>query len=323
MRGDAILNVIGPTLKQNTRFSDLFYDSVDIDINPRTECKLSVLRIESGEFILDEMFDYLSKASIGYVLSRREYERYLADLATDPNNAMAWAEDIKAKFQEPNATNGEGGEMILYALLEEVVGAPKILSKMEIKTNNKMPVFGADGLHLLRVRDDEYQLVFGESKMHGDLGGAISKAFESMSSVKDTSFRDDTSLVSSQLMKEAVNDEQLKALEAILIPEPGATQRIKLVNSFGVLVTFDLDVDDFDLSLHDDDQIETEFRSRAQNAVQAKTDNIQKQIRKYQLGATNFHIFAIPFLKRTVGAEAHGVDKVRKDLQHRLRWGKG
>lgn len=314
--------MLNPTFNQKDKFIDLFYEPIKIPINPRTGYNLSILRIENGDFIVDKMFDVLAISSLAYVLSRKEYEKFQVDLSQDPDSAMSWTEDTKAKFQEPNARNGEGGEIILYALLEGYIQAPKILSKMEIKTNNRMPVFGSDGVHLLKVDNNEYQLIFGESKMHADLGGAIGDAFKSMSEVKQKAFRDDTSLVSSQLMKEAVDDGQLDALETILAPEAGAPQSIKLVNSFGVLVTFNIDVDDFDLSQYDDNEIESEFKKRAQNIVNGKTDKIKEQIKKYQLGATNFHIFAVPFLKQTVGDKTHGVDKIRTDLQARLRWGK-
>lgn len=309
---------LGLTLNQGGSFVDLFYPSVDVPVNARTGFNLSVLRIENGDFILDQLFDVLANTSLTYVLSRTEYRKFLAD----SQRVTLWLEEAKAKFQEPNATNGEGGEIILYAMLEGFTGAPKLLSKMEIKTNNKMPVFGSDGVHLLKVTDGEYQLIFGESKMYGDLGEAIRNAFESMSDVKQKAFRNDTSLVSSQLMKEAIDDEQLDALEAILTPAAGAPRAVKLYKSFGVLLTFDLDVTDFDLAEHSDDQIEAEFLQRAKAEVVAKTVTIKKQIEKYQLGATHFHIFAVPFLRKKVGNGTHGVDKVRTDLQFRLRWGK-
>jgi hypothetical protein len=56
---------------------------------------------------------------------------------------------------------GELGELLLYCFLESHINAPKILTKLEIKTSNQMDVNGADGVHLLQNTDKDYQLVFG------------------------------------------------------------------------------------------------------------------------------------------------------------------
>src|ERR1700722_716078 len=45
-------------------------------------------------------------------------------------------------------TSGEAGEMLLYLLLEAVLGAPQMVAKMELKTNPKMENHGSDGIHM-------------------------------------------------------------------------------------------------------------------------------------------------------------------------------
>ena len=61
------------------------------------------------------------------------------------------------------------GELLLYLFLENCLHAPKLLSKMEIKTTRNQYIYGADGLHLYMTKDKYgnmlYQFVIGEAKI--------------------------------------------------------------------------------------------------------------------------------------------------------------
>ncbi|WP_257203100.1 HamA C-terminal domain-containing protein [Corynebacterium cystitidis] len=310
------------TLEDRQGFVDLFYEPVNFELNLRSNLNLSVLKIENGDFVLDKLYTALSEASIGYVLSRVETEKLRKTAERSLQKMMAAMEDVKAKFQQPNSTVGEGGELLLYALLEAGLGAPKLLSKMEIKSSRQMPVFGADGVHLLEVEEGEYQLIFGESKMYKDLGGAIKAAFKSIHEVREAGFQEDLSLVSTQVMKEAVSEGQLDALEAILLPPSEGGADIKLVNSFGILLAFNLDVTKVDIANLPDEEIEKEYQRLAEQAINLKIKTIEGQIEYYDLGATTIHIFGVPFLKRTKAGRDHDIEDVRRELQERLVFGK-
>lgn len=308
---------LGLTFAYRDEFLDLFYDSVDLKVNPRTSCKLSILKIENGNFVLDRLYEALSNASLSYVLSRKEIQ----ELHADPMKAMKIANDVRARFQKPNAKNGEGGEVLLYALLETITGAPKLLSKMGLKTNNEMPIFGSDGLHIFKVSDNKYQLIFGESKMYGDLGEAISSAFNSMYDASQNGFIHDRYLVAPQLMRETVSEEQLKFIESILTPAAGSGSSPPQ-QAFGVFVAFDIDVDDYSPANYTDEEIRAEYFYRAETKMSAKIPLIQKKIDQYDFGAVPFHIFAIPFLKKTVNGEQLGTAQAREEMQRHLRFGR-
>ncbi|MBV8273388.1 MAG: DUF1837 domain-containing protein [Cupriavidus sp.] len=82
------------------------------------------------------------------------------------------------------ARSGEGGELLLYALIEHFLGAPLIVSKMRLKTSPEMPVHGADGLHAAWCRESNALILyFGESKMHQDFAGAMREAAESIAGI--------------------------------------------------------------------------------------------------------------------------------------------
>lgn len=90
----------------------------------------------------------------------------------------------KALFIQANKTtdrNGEAGELLLYLLTEWMLGAPQLIAKMSLKTNPKMPVHGADGVHVKYTKSDGRLLLYwGEAKLHGKASDAIAAAVQSI-----------------------------------------------------------------------------------------------------------------------------------------------
>lgn len=76
--------------------------------------------------------------------------------------------------------SGEGGELLLYLLLESLLGIPQILCKMSLKTNSNMHFHGVDGVHAQLLENDNLAIYWGESKMHGDFSGALAACFSSI-----------------------------------------------------------------------------------------------------------------------------------------------
>lgn len=77
-------------------------------------------------------------------------------------------------------TSGEGGELLLFLLMEKVLGYPQILSKMPLKTNSQMHVHGSDGVHARLNEDGVLDLYWGESKLYQDSSSAFTECFESI-----------------------------------------------------------------------------------------------------------------------------------------------
>lgn len=76
--------------------------------------------------------------------------------------------------------SGEGGEMLLYLLLESVLGLPQLLCKMPLKTSSQMHYHGADGIHGKVLGDGTLELYWGESKLYADAPSAAKACFESL-----------------------------------------------------------------------------------------------------------------------------------------------
>jgi len=77
--------------------------------------------------------------------------------------------------------SGEGGELLLFVLAETVLGLPQLLCKMDLKTNVRMHIHGADGLHAGVDPDTGHLLLYwGESKLHEGAADAIRECFKSI-----------------------------------------------------------------------------------------------------------------------------------------------
>ncbi len=304
------------------RFNALFYEPTSVALQTKTNLHLHILKISNGDFDLTGLYRELKGNSVAYVLSRLNYQKVL----DDPSLIMEVASKVQSQFRKPDDLAGEGGEVILYSLLEGYLEAPKILSKMELKTSPKHYVYGSDGVHLLRINDDTYQLIFGESKMYGDSGKVgssarlgIQAALKSVGKVHDEGFNFDTWLVQSELLKEAVDQGTLDTLAAILLPPAdGSESSVKKHNAFGIFVGYEIDVTDLkyeDMTL---EGIEHELKRRATDAIEAEHDLIKAEIVNRGLGVYPFHIYALPFAKRNVGGEVRGLNRIRFDLAAEL-----
>lgn len=96
--------------------------------------------------------------------------------------AQAACETLKAISERKDgkkSSSGEIGELILFVLLEGVLGAPAIASKPYLKMNGQDQVKGCDGVHILCDGKD-VTIYYGESKLSSDINYCISGSAESI-----------------------------------------------------------------------------------------------------------------------------------------------
>lgn len=120
---------------------------------------------------------------------------------------------------------GEAGELLLYFLLESVIGAPQVVAKIELKTNPSVEINGSDGIHMRWDPTDKIvDVYFGESKMYTDVGTALTNAFVSIGKFHASGMRDHEYSMVTKFFKGA--DDKVKAAVAEVLdlgrPGPGA-----------------------------------------------------------------------------------------------------
>ncbi|MCS4300854.1 DUF1837 domain-containing protein [Chryseobacterium sp. BIGb0232] len=201
----------------------------------------------------------------------------------------------KAKLKHHADNEGELGEILLYCLLESHLNAPKILTKLELKTNSNDYVKGADGVHLLKLSDTDYQIVLGESKLNSDISKGVYEALRSISKfLKSTSKLEfEIDLINSELVKEAYDQTTYEMLKRIIIPSAKEDDTY-LDYSFGIFLGFDIPITDDESKLSNSD-FRKNIREKIKKEVLKAKNSLNHQLKKSDYTGYQFYIYVIPF----------------------------
>lgn len=265
-----------------------------LDSYGKNELNLFMLRINANEFDYALLVENLLEPIITYSVSRQVQQRYSGKPHTLTRKAIS-------RFVNYCNNTGELGELLLYAFLECHLNAPKILTKLELKTSTSLYVNGADGVHYLKLPNGNYQLIFGESKTINDLTDALHAAFTSIAEFKNQVNKDgqpksginyEKSLISDNLIKETYSDEDAEFIRSLIYPKRQNTFYVD--DAFGVFVGYNLDLSAEEKKLpnaifHDN------IRDKICNSIMGKFTLINKYIEENCLIGHSFHIYILPF----------------------------
>lgn len=275
-------------IRVDKRFLNLF-KTVQIDTCPQqSTLNLHILNIESNQFIYSKLVEELRELIISYVHSNRRIEEFKQNYPA--YSPKPFFEAIQ-KFRSYTSNEGELGELLLYAFLEAGLNAPKLLSKMELKTDSNDYIKGSDGVHLLET-DDSFQLIFGESKLYADLLDGAREAFDSIVDFKANGMGFERGLIDTHVINEMVSEAGYEKIKEILLPSGNNGPDLDL--SFGIFLGFELPVDNSILALKT-----KEFREWVNESVKEHASRvvktIQKKIINHGLFGHEFHIYIVPF----------------------------
>lgn len=276
----------------NTNFLNLFHHVIeDYELENSNTLNVFTLKVQNNRFAYNDLVNLLGNNLPHFALSRTEVQKL-----KDKGDCFTLMKRTQEKFRQYTSNEGELGEVMLYCLLEAHLNAPKILTKLELKTANNDYVKGADGVHLLKLDDENYQLILGEAKLDAKLTKGISNAFGSISKLlkdgnKKLDFEFD--LVNSQLVKEVYNEQQYEKIKKILLPS-AKTEETYLDYSFGIFLGFEAKITEDEMQLSN-----SEFRTRIKNRIKQEVLDIVSsfnfQIRKEEFTGYQFYIYIIPF----------------------------
>lgn len=287
-------------------FLDLFekiheYENFD---NNGSNAIVLMLPLENNSFCYDELIEELTILLPNFVFSEKnlndfrhsnlayksakekliEYSKLISN-----NEKTISEEDCK------NYHNGELGEFLLFGFLESHLKAPKIFSKYEHKTNGNMPIHGSDGVHLLKNNDNEFELIFGESKMNKDIKVSMSSAFSSIEDFKSRrkdNMHSEILMLASNLNRE-VSEEQEKFLKELLIPKRRLKTQLVKNHSFGIFWGFEVSCN-LDKNVCSKDYSNS-VKELIKNDVQKNMNEIHNLIKKHQLEGHKLYIYTLPF----------------------------
>ncbi|USS89366.1 DUF1837 domain-containing protein [Fructilactobacillus cliffordii] len=262
------------------------------DTPKKTEIKIYSPSILNKQFNYESLIDQLMDINIYYSLTYNEISRLKADDKLGFLSRLA-----RSKFREYSKNDGESGEILLYSFLEGDLKAPKILSKMSLKTNPNLYVFGADGVHFFVDENNKYHIIYGEAKMYKRVSLGLTKAFDSIGRFisnygTDAKLMEDT-LIRENVTKEKLTDEQKQKIIEIVYPSP-KQNTINYSDDFGIFIGYEISIKD-DWKLLSDDEFRKLILKESIEKVNNQLDKIQNLIKKYNLISRDFYFYMMPF----------------------------
>ena len=125
---------------------------------------------------------FLVERIIDYSIPRREILKAEEHLKKTRSSHMFKELGTKAKNLFTDIANtGEGGELLLYVLVERYLRIPQLICKMPLKTNPNVHYHGVDGIHAAIDHDrGTLALYWGESKLYHTMSEALRECLSSI-----------------------------------------------------------------------------------------------------------------------------------------------
>ncbi|MFJ6413213.1 DUF1837 domain-containing protein [Terribacillus saccharophilus] len=272
--------------------------------NTGSKVNLFLCPINANRFDYNRVIDELVEPVADYAISRKVKKSY-------SGKPMKLSKIAREKFVEYKKNTGELGEFLLYCFLEGHLNAPKIFSKLEMKTSTSMYVNGADGVHFFKASDQNYQLIFGESKTIKVLGSAMYDAFKSIyqfiNEINDKGNRKsginfEKRMISDNLDHESWSEEEKEFLTKLIYPS--SEEGFDVDDAFGIFIGFQISPSEDDKKLSN-----SHYRKKIEDSVKdqllKELKHVEDLINKFQLYGYSFYIYALPFTE---------LDKAREDI---------
>lgn len=265
--------------------------------NPNySQVRLFYLDIENNEFSYDCLDDFLIDNIGYYVLSRTEMQ----NLRDRHKEHSACLRAIRAMNQHgapgEKGTGNDLGEVMVYAFLEDVLGAPKIFTKAEIVGGTA--VSRTDGVHLLKLNDggkDKYQLVLATSDITGNIKNAVDSVMRRLDDIVSVT-GNERKMVDRAVLSSSFDVGTTSYLKSILIPSRATSGRPDI--SFGIFIGYSLGIDP---SQYDNDT----YRSKAMEKMKQDVEDIAPYISTQLANASiasnsnitnhSFYFYFMPF----------------------------
>lgn len=262
-----------------------------IPAGTKTSCRTHFVKKDgNGKPRVDALVEVLAQKAIDYCIPRsRINEAHMVMQTTNSTADFVRLSEEARNLFTTLATSGEGGELLLYTLLEEVLRIPQILCKMPLKTSSQMHVHGSDGVHAKVLGNGNLALYWGESKLHAKVNSAIDDCFESVRPFLvdglDGAAKRDLLLVRDNL------DAGTEELTAALIRyfSQGTEESAKIEVRAGCLVGFD--VNDYPDPMDDSGQA---IRAEVQNAIDGWIKRIGDKVGAHSLASFEIEVFCLP-----------------------------
>lgn len=282
---------------QNTSYSEGFgiFNKVheeEFDVVNKNSLRMFMLNTENKLFTYDELYEYILPNITKYVFDRRR----INEAQKDPEKYSTLILDALSHLRpitsdKDKGAGGELGEILLYLFLEQDLHAPKLFSKVELKTNPKDYIKGSDAIHfkfrVLPNQDKILQLIIGEAKIQNKLDDGIQSAFESINNYLKNNIQD-INLLDTDLMNQMVNEKEALIIKEYILSRP----RKKKETVFGIFIGYSIDyTGEFDTN----DKYDKNVIDENVKQVLSFKNKIIDCINTYKISNYEFNFYFLPF----------------------------
>lgn len=283
----------------------------EFDVINKNYIRMFMLNTENKLFNYDELYDYILPNVAKYVFSRKKF----SEIENNPSKQMTIILEALSHLRPVNSeadkgAGGELGEILLYLFLEQDLQAPKLFSKVELKTSAKDYVKGSDGIHFkFRINGEGkkiLQLVIGEAKIKNDLKDGIMEAFESINRYLSENIQD-RNLLDTHLMEQLVDKDEADLIKEYITSIP----RKKKETVFGIFIGYSIE---YKGSAATNDEYDRRVIEENIKQILAVKNHIIDAINNYHVSNYEFNFYFLPF---------HNAARDRKVIMKSLTSGKG
>ena len=277
------------------KFNEVFTEvphSETLGLKNPEQLRLFHLNVNNNAFSTDKLEVFLRKNIGQYVFSRAKIEDYHVE--GDEFSVGMDAIDIMKKNGTPGqkGSGNDLGEILLYIFLEQVLGAPKIMSKVELQTDAKQYRSKCDGIHLLSLEETfgtpYYHIVFGTSSIVGDIKKAVDSAFEAIMKIEQQSTQERI-LAENTVFSKSFDKDTVKKIKDLLIPNNAPS--VPYDTAYGVFLGYTI-------GLNPDNYNAPEYRCALTQKMNTDIKNhsayIAEEINSLGLANHSFYFYFLP-----------------------------
>ena len=279
------------TIEPNT-FLEAFHE-IDADLSlvlkNNNQLRLFRLSCDEGEYSYNALNEFLIENIGAYVYSREKNE----ELTNKKKTKSIAYQAIKVM-----RTNGKSGsrdagndlaQILVYAFLEEALGAPKIMSKVELVLENGAYKNKCDSIHFLTLEQNGkkvYELVFGAADISLEIKEAVDKAMALVKAIAQDKRRE-KGIISGDFLNRSFDPDATAFLKSVLLPNKNNVQTPNM--AFGLFLGYSIGISS------DVDSFEQNAAAKLESDVMSIIPYIVDKINDLNLKDRSFYIYFLPF----------------------------
>lgn len=277
-------------------------EPIDINLNikdTKAICHFYSLKSDANDNLrVNDLIDFIDEKVVDYAIPKKEIDEALAyQLETGSSSKIVKLRKKAIGLFTDLKKTGEGGELLLYILILEILKIPQLISKMSLKTSGQVHYHGSDGIHVDYDKiANTLNLYWGESKMYANISTAITECFKSLKgflldsySFKSTQERD-LDLITDNITKNVNNKEYEDLIVAYFDKDNDLSNRLTYKGI--CFIGYNLkDYKDLNIS-----KTIADIKNKISSEIIKNQNLLAKAIKTYpKLETKEIHIFLIPF----------------------------